>query len=129
MNDKTKYALGKCNCETVSFEILCPISEIYICHCSICRAYSGSSNFAVVVIPKEQFNWTSGKSNIHTWRKPGHDWESHFCLTCGSSLPGKNDETRIFVPAGLIYRGGENLKVTQHVCKDSKASWEDIPEV
>ena len=55
------HALGKCNCGTVRFGILCPITNVYVCHCSICRAYSSSSNFAVVVVPKQKFNWTLGE--------------------------------------------------------------------
>lgn len=125
---KERHALGHCNCDSVSFEILCPITDIYVCHCSICRAYSGSSNFAVVVIPKDKFNWTRGEDCIRSWRKPGHDWESYFCSTCGSSLPGENDPERVFVPAGLIAEGGEQLRVAGHVCLDSKAPWEVIPQ-
>ena len=34
----------------------------------------------------------------------------------------------MFVPAGLIYKGGEDLKVAGHVCVDSKASWEEFSE-
>jgi len=128
MRDKNNYALGRCNCGAVRFEIRCPIADIYMCHCSICRAYSGSSNFAVVVIPKEEFTWTQGVDHVRSWKKPGHDWESHFCSTCGSSLPGDNDAKSFFIPAGLIFQGGENLRVTGHVCTDSKASWEVIPQ-
>ena len=119
-------ALGECNCGAVRFEIRCPITDIYVCHCSICRAYSGSSNFAVVVISKTRFAWTQGADHVQSWRKPGHDWESHFCVICGSSLPGENDPEHMFVPAGLIVNGGANLSVVGHVCMDSKASWEVV---
>ncbi len=127
MKEKT-HARGKCNCGTVRFEILCPITDVYVCHCSICRAYSGSSNSAVVVVPKQKFNLTHGEDHIRIWQKPGHDWESHFCSICGSSLPGENDADHLFVPAGLIVKGGENLRVVNHQFIDSKASWETISE-
>ena len=82
----------------------------------------------MIVIPKDKFNWTRGEDYIRSWRKPGHDWESHFCSTCGSSLPGENDPERVFVPAGLIAEGGEQLQVAGHVCLDSRAPWEVIPQ-
>ena len=126
---KDPHALGECNCGTVRFEILCPINNVYVCHCSICRAYSGSSNFAVVVVPKQRFNWTHGEDNVQSWLKPGHDWESHFCSICGSSLPGENDPEHMFVPAGSIVKGGADLRVVGHVCMDSKASWEVVSKV
>ncbi|MBT8448473.1 MAG: GFA family protein, partial [Gammaproteobacteria bacterium] len=49
-----------------------------------------------------------------------------FCPTCGSTLPGTNDTARMFVPAGAITEGGENLKVTAHIWTDSKAVWDKI---
>ena len=52
--------------------------------------------------------------------------EMWFCRTCGSPVPGKNDEARMFVPAGLIVDGGESLKVIHHVWVNSKAPWDEI---
>ncbi|NNJ72463.1 MAG: hypothetical protein HKP09_04700 [Enterobacterales bacterium] len=41
-------------------------------------------------------------------------------------MPGTNDTARMFVPAGAITEGGENLKVTAHIWTDSKAVWDKI---
>jgi hypothetical protein len=45
---------------------------------------------------------------------------------CGSPVPGLNDESRMFVPAGLITDGGDSLKVKHHIWVDSKAVWDVI---
>ncbi|WDE02750.1 GFA family protein [Thalassomonas viridans] len=117
---------GNCNCGAVTFEITTEISDVYICHCSICRKSTGSGGIAVLVIANDDFHWLTGTKLINTWHKPGHDWQTSFCKNCGSPLPGANDDARMHVPAGLISEGGKNLKVAHHLWVDSKAPWEEI---
>lgn len=119
-------AKGQCNCGAVSFEIDSNISEVFICHCSICRKYTGSNGVAVVIVNNDMFRWTQGKNMIATWKKPDPEWYASFCKVCGSSLPGVNDETRMYVPAGLITEGSESLHVAHHIWVESKAEWDEI---
>ncbi|MEM9449432.1 MAG: GFA family protein [Cyanobacteria bacterium P01_E01_bin.6] len=119
-------AIGECNCGAVAFEITSKISDVFICHCSICRRSTGSNGIAVVVISNSDFRWVRGEKLINTWNKPGHDWKTSFCQNCGSSLPGVNDESRMYVPVGLISEGDENLKVAHHIWVGSKATWDEI---
>lgn len=119
-------ATGSCNCGAVRFEIDCKISDVYVCHCSICRRFSGSNGIAVVVVPKELFRWTGGEGHISTWRKPGHDWQAWFCPTCGSALPGSDGDSTVFIPAGLISERSDNLSVAHHIWVDSRAAWDVI---
>ncbi|WP_444996941.1 GFA family protein [Aliikangiella sp. IMCC44359] len=117
---------GECNCGTVSFELNREVSDIYICHCSICRKATGSSGIAVSIISKNKFHWLKGKNNISSWSKPGHDWETNFCSTCGSPLPGENDSENMFIPVSLLTTGNNKLKVAHHIYVGSKAGWEEI---
>ncbi len=119
-------ASGACNCGAVAFEIDADPADIYFCHCSICRRATGSNGIAVVVVDNAAFRWTRGEEQIATWKKPDADWQFWFCRVCGSSLPGANDEARMFIPAGLISEGGEALRVMHHIWVDSKASWDEI---
>ena len=119
-------AKGECNCGAVAFEINANFSDVIICHCSICRRSTGSNGIAVVVIDKGAFQWTRGEQQIATWKKPGADWQTWFCRICGSPLPGENDDSRMFVPVGLILEGGETLRVAHHIWVDSRASWDEI---
>lgn len=119
-------AIGECNCGEVTFEILTKITEIYFCHCSICRRSTGGSGIPVVVVNNDDFCWLSGVNLIKTWTKPNHDWQTSFCQNCGSTLPGKNDEARMYIPAGTITEGDEALKVRHHIWTDSKAVWDEI---
>jgi hypothetical protein len=119
-------ARGQCNCGAVAFELDADLGDVIVCHCSICRRSTGSNGIAVVVVENSAFRWTRGEENITTWKKPDADWQSWFCRTCGSPLPGKNDESRMFVPAGLISEERENLRVIHHIWVDSRAAWDEI---
>lgn len=117
---------GSCNCGDVKFEIAVPLLDVYICHCSICRKSTGGGGIAIAIVSDENFSWIEGKELIKTWHKPNHDWETSFCVKCGSPLPGKNDENATYIPVSLLDSGDENLRVKGHLFVDSKASWEEI---
>ncbi|WOJ98101.1 GFA family protein [Congregibacter brevis] len=117
---------GACNCCAVRFEINTDVSDIYVCHCSICRRSTGSNGIAVIVVDNTAFRWTAGEDSIATWKKPDVDWQTWFCRHCGSRLPGANDAERTFVPAGLLLEGSESLAVKHHIFVDSKADWDEI---
>ena len=119
-------AKGECNCGAVAFEITSELPGVIVCHCSICRRATGSNGIAVMVVDNAAFRWLRGEDQVTSWKKPEGDWEMWFCRTCGSPVPGKNDESRMFVPAGLIMEGGDSLKVTHHIFVDSKAAWDVI---
>lgn len=119
-------ARGECNCGSVAFEIDAKLTDVYVCHCSICRRSSGANGIAVVVVGNDRFRWTRGEELVTHWHKPGTEWEKWFCRICGSPVPGRNDDTRMFVPAALIAEGGESLRVAHHIWVDSKAVWDEI---
>ncbi len=117
---------GQCNCGTISFEAHVDVYDIYMCHCSICQRFTGSTGIPVVIAPIEVFSWVSGEENVKVWKKTNADWEANFCQTCGSAVPGKNDELTMFIPAGAILQGREKLKMAHHIYVDSKPKWEKI---
>jgi hypothetical protein len=123
-----KLPKGSCNCGAVKFAVSVIPKDVYICHCSICRKATGGGGIAVTVVSNEKFEWLSGKELIKTWQKPNHDWETSFCSECGSSLPGKNDERAMYIPASLLDTGFEKLRIKQHLFVDSQAVWEEVSE-
>ena len=123
---KENKVRGQCNCGAVCFEVDSEISEVLMCHCSICRKASGANGVAVVLVNNDLFRWTQGEDQISNWKKPVGDWQAWFCKMCGSPLPGVNDDSHMFIPAGLIEEGGQPLKVTHHLWVDSKADWDEI---
>jgi hypothetical protein len=119
-------AQGECNCGAVRFAVDAELSDVFVCHCSICRRFTGSNGIAVLIVPNERFRWIEGEEHIATWTKPGTDWQSWFCRVCGSAVPGENDPERMFIPAGSVTEGGENLRVVHHIWVGSKAPWDEI---
>ncbi len=119
-------AEGACGCGAVAFAVDGPLADVYVCHCSLCRRFTGSGGIAVVVVEKERLRWIRGEGHVATWRRPGADWQCWFCPTCGSPLPGENDPARVFIPAGLLHRGADGLRVAHHIHVASKAAWEEI---
>ncbi len=117
---------GECNCGEVTFSILANVAEIFVCHCSICRRSTGSNGIPVVMVKNESFLWDKGTDNINTWRKPTGDWQTSFCKHCGSTLPGPNSDESMYIPAGLLAAGAENLRVAHHIFVASKAAWDVI---
>ena len=69
-------AKGQCNCGSVAFEIDSDFSEVFICHCSICRKSTGSNGVAVVVVDNDVFRWMRGNNMITTWKKPDAEWHT-----------------------------------------------------
>ena len=119
---------GHCNCGSISFELKTDLDGIIICHCSICRRATGGNGIAVAVVDTTAFEWRSGKDLITSWKKPDADWQIWFCRNCGSPVPGINDESRMFIPAGLLDDIDDSLSVTDHIWVDSKASWDKIAD-
>lgn len=119
-------AKGQCNCGAVAYEINTDISDVYICHCSICQKYTGNNGVAVVIAKNENFSWLKGEEQITTWSKPVGDWQASFCKRCGSTLPVNNDESSMAIPAGSITEGGEHLRIAHHIWVGSKAAWDEI---
>ena len=119
-------ATGECNCGAVQFEIDADLADVFVCHCSICRRSTGSNGIAVVLVRRDQFRWVRGEEHIAMWKKPNTKWETWFCRVCGSPVPGDNDATKMFVPAGTLTEGGDALRVAHHVWVGSKAVWDEI---
>lgn len=119
-------AQGRCNCGEVAFEVDGSLQGVIVCHCSICRRYTGANGIAVLLAPNAAFRWLRGEDQITTWHKPNGAWSAHFCSICGSALPGPNSETNFFIPAGSLVRGDDELRVTDHVFVDSRAPWDEI---
>lgn len=118
--------IGKCNCGEVEFAVDNDISDVFLCHCSICRASTGSGGVAVVLVQTADFCWIKGLDSITYWSKPEQDWHTNFCKICGSSLPGKNDDSQTYIPVGTLVSGHENIQVAHHLYVESKAVWEVI---
>ena len=114
---------GKCLCGQVEFELINKVSNIYQCHCSLCRKATGTSFCSAIVVGLNDLRWTKGKDNIGSYTKE-NGFRSDFCKNCGSPVPNKmNIGDYIWVPAGLL-EGPIDSRVVAHIHTDSRATWD-----
>lgn len=74
-------ATGRCLCGGVSFTAEGVEAHHYVCHCGMCRRWSGGPFFAAVT-QRVSFE---GAKNVATYQSS--DWaERGFCKSCGTSL-------------------------------------------
>lgn len=119
-------AQGQCNCGAVGYETTGELRDVIVCHCSICRRYTGANGIAVLLLANADFRWLRGEDQISVWDKPDGAWQAHFCRNCGSAVPGHNTDGTTYIPAGSISNGEQHLRVAHHVFVDSRASWDVI---
>lgn len=73
---------GRCLCGSVVFSVATTENGIGICHCEMCRRWSGGPVFAVHCESPVEFE---GTEDIARFRSS--DWaERGFCAKCGSNL-------------------------------------------
>lgn len=74
---------GKCLCGAVTYSVEKESPEAGICHCEMCRAWSGGVFIGFEAAPDA--TEITGEENITLYRSS--DWaERGFCSKCGSSL-------------------------------------------
>ncbi len=75
---------GHCLCGAVRFTATLPEAHFRICHCGMCRRWSGSPLFGVGV-ETDSVSFFQGEEAITRYRSS--DWaERGFCRHCGSHL-------------------------------------------
>ena len=74
---------GSCLCGAVRFTLRQRPEQIDVCHCSMCRKFSGGIELGVDADPSK-IEW-QGEENIQIYKSS--DWaERSFCRICGSGL-------------------------------------------
>ena len=117
---------GSCNCGNVSFEVSNEIASLYQCHCTLCQKQSGSTSNTATIVKAPDFLWLSGTDSISQWKKDS-GFTSHFCKQCGSPVPNRLRESNFYwIPMGLVEN--VDIKISAHLCCNSKANWDDIPD-
>ena len=109
----------------MTFEITGPLSDLYQCHCSLCRKQSGAASNAATIVDATQLTWLKGHDRIKSWIK-ARGFRSDFCVECGSPVPNLlRDKPYYWVPAGLLDSTGMS-EIRIHLHLASKASWEKV---
>lgn len=121
---------GSCLCGAVRFCVTGIPTAFDLCHCSRCRAASGSAFLAELVVKAAEFEWASGRSLVRTYEAPVRHtppgYRRAFCTACGAPVPTVNGDI-IRIPAGAL-EDGPSMRPQRHIFVDFKAPWFEITD-
>lgn len=115
---------GRCACDTVAFEVADAFVAAYICHCSNCRALTGSAFLPWGDIARDDLRVTKGAATLLFEGDP----DASYAVRCGQchSLLYWTPRAGFFrVPYGALV-DEPTLEPMGHMFVGSKASWYEI---
>jgi hypothetical protein len=117
---------GRCECGAVEYEVSDEFLYALNCHCSSCRAHTGSAFKPFGGIEETKLRITRGADRLLVWGDA--DGKNHTrCGVCGSPLYSAVGEGRVHVALGSL-RDEPSLRPTRHIFVGSKAPWFEITD-
>ena len=116
---------ARCGCNAVAYEISDEFVSAFNCHCSNCRATTGSAFLPWGEIEREKLRVTEGAGSLKVIGDADRPREVR-CGACGSLLYWTvRDGAYVRVPYGALV-DEPALKPTAHMFVGSKAPWYEI---
>jgi hypothetical protein len=115
---------GRCGCNAVAFEVSDEFVVAYNCHCSNCRAWTGSAFLPWGEIEPEKLSVRRGADLLVDVGDSGGHHATH-CRECLSLVYWTGYEGKIRIPYGALV-DEPTLRPTAHMFVGSKASWYEI---
>ena len=117
---------GRCECRTVSYRVPDEFRYAANCHCSNCRASTGSAFKPFAGIERDKLEVVTGADTLLVW---GDDDANHTrCGICGSLLYSVvRDGAWVHVALGSLV-DEPSIRPTEHIYVGSKAPWFEITD-
>jgi len=117
---------GRCECGAVQYTVADEFLYAMNCHCSNCRAATGSAFKAMAGIEREKLEFTNGQDALLI---VGTDDENHTrCAACGSLLLSVvRDGAYVHVALGSLV-DSPSIRPSAHIFVGSKAPWFEITD-
>jgi hypothetical protein len=117
---------GRCECRAVLYRVPDAFRYAANCHCSNCRASTGSAFKPFAGIEREQLEVVAGADTLLVW---GDDDGNHTrCGICGSLLYSVvRDGGWVHVALGSLV-DEPSIRPTEHIHVGSKAAWFEITD-
>src|SRR5215467_10892228 len=117
---------GRCECRAVRYRVADEFLYAGNCHCSNCRAGTGSAFKPFAGIERERLVVTNGADRLLVW---GDDDGNHTrCGVCGSLLFSVvRDGAYVHVAMGSLV-DEPSIRPTEHIFVGSKAPWFEITD-
>jgi hypothetical protein len=115
---------GGCSCGAVRYTVADAFLYAANCHCSRCRAATGSAFKPFAGIERSKLRVTQGDSEVAIFGEV--DANDTRCGRCGSFLYSvARDGKYVHVAMGSL-RDDPTIRPTHHIFVGSKAPWEEI---
>ena len=117
---------GKCYCGSVEYAVADEFRYAANCHCSNCRAATGSAFKPFAGIEREKLGITKGKDELLVIGE--EDANDTRCRLCGSFLFSVvRDGEFVHVAMGSLV-DAPSIRPTEHIFVGSKAPWFEITD-
>ncbi len=117
---------GSCACGAVRYEVADEFVYAANCHCSQCRAVTGSAFKTFAGIERDKLELTQGLDNIVVFGE--EDLNDTRCGVCGSFLFSVvRDGAYVHVAMGSLV-DAPSIRPTEHIFVGSKAPWFEITD-
>ena len=117
---------GKCECGTVRYSVHDAFLYAMNCHCSSCRAATGSAFKAFAGIERDKLELTDGVDSLLVFGEK--DLNDTRCGACGSLLFSVvRDGAYVHVAMGSLV-DPPSIRPTEHIFVGSKAPWFEITD-
>ena len=126
MNATSRSIGGACACGAVRYEVADAFLYAANCHCSRCRAATGTAFKAFAGIEREQLALTGGADSLLIVGE--EDANDTRCADCGSLLFSVvRDGRYVHVAMGSLV-DAPTIRPTEHIYVGSKAPWYEITD-
>jgi hypothetical protein len=117
---------GRCQCGAVRYEVDDAFVYAANCHCSQCRAATGSAFKPFAGIEREKLRITGGQDKVAVFGEDG--WNDTRCSACGSFLYSVvRDGAYVHVAMGSLV-DPPSIRPNKHIFVGSKAPWHEITD-
>ena len=117
---------GKCRCGAVRYEVADEFRYAANCHCSECRAATGSAFKAFAGIERDKLAVTEGQDQLAVFGE--EDLNDTRCAACGSFLYSVVREGDwVHVAMGSLV-DDPSIRPSEHIYVGSKARWFEITD-
>jgi hypothetical protein len=121
-----RMLVGACQCGAVRYRVADAFRYAANCHCSRCRAATGSAFKAFAGIEAEKLEITEGADTLLVFGE--EDLNDTRCATCGSLLFSVvRDGEYVHVALGSLV-DAPSIRPTEHIFVGSKAPWFEITD-
>ena len=119
---------GRCQCGAVQYRVTAPATDLYHCHCSMCRRVHGTLFATYAYVPRQALHIEKGADTLNTFDS-SEQFHRRFCRTCGCQLFTDYDEEPEqigYTPGTADGHPGHTPEMERHIFVGSKVPWYEI---